>query len=339
MPAPVRIAIIGTGLIVTGKHWPALLSLTREFRVIALANRTPAKAEALADRIEAAVRDRPVVYTDYREMLAREELDAVSLALPTYLNPEIAEAALAAGKHVIAEKPIAANLTDAARMAPWAQHYGRTLMIAENYRYMASFRRAAELISGGVIGVPQVARWSLYPYMGPASPYYHTAWRQQPDHPGGYISDGGVHQMAVLRMLLGEVETAAAHVAALRSDLPPADTLSASLRFASGAVGSYSVTYAVPGPETPLQIAGAEAALLVTRDRVEHWKQGKVIQAWAEPSAGDGLVAMYADFAQAVRTGCTPRSTAAEGYADLQLIEAMLRAAETGRQVRVQEVR
>ncbi len=339
MPDPIRIAIIGAGLIVTGKHWPALHSLKREFRVIAVVNRTPAKAEALADKIGAAMRGRPAVYTDYHEMLARETLDAVSLALPTYLNPEVTEAALAAGSHVIVEKPIAANLTDAARMLPWAQQYDRTLMIAENYRYVASFRRAAEIIVGGAIGTPQVARWSLFPYMAPANPYYHTAWRQQPEHPGGYISDGGVHQMAVLRMLLGEVETAAAHVAALRPDLPPADTLSASLRFACGAVGSYSVTYAVPGPETPLQIVGTEGALLVTRDRVEHWQQGKVVQAWAEPSAEDGLVAMYADFAQAVRMGCAPRATAAEGYADLQLIVAMLRSAETGQQVRVQEVR
>ncbi len=339
MPDPIRIAIIGTGLIVTGKHWPALHSLPRDFCVIALVNRTPAKAEALAKELGAATRRRPAVYTDYREMLVQEKPDAVSLALPTQLNPEVTEAALAAGSHVIAEKPIAANLTDAARMLPWAEQFQRTLMIAENYRYAAGFRRAAELIADGVIGAPQVARWSLFPYMTPANPYYHTAWRQQPAHPGGYISDGGVHQMAVLRLLLGEVETAAAHVAALRPDLPPADTLSASLRFASGVVGSYNVTYAVPGPETPLQIAGTEGTLLVTRDRVEHWKQGKIVQTWAEPSAEDGLVAMYADFAQAIRTGRPPRSTAAEGYADLQLIVAMLRSAETGQQVRVQEVR
>lgn len=338
MSDPIRIAIIGTGLIVTGKHWPALHNLKREFRVIAVVNRTPAKAETLADQIGAAMRDRPAVYTDYREMLAQEKPDAVSLALPTFLNPEVTEAALAAGSHVIAEKPIAANLADAARMLPWAQQYDRVLMIAENHRYAAGFCRAAELIAGGVIGTPQVARWSLYPYMAPTSPYYHTSWRQEPAHPGGYISDGGVHQMAVLRMLLGEVESVAAHVAALRPDLPPADTLSASLRFASGAIGSYSVTYAVPGPETSLQVAGTEGALLITRDRVERWKQGKVAHTWTEPAAEDGLVAMYADFAQAIRTGQPSRSTAAEGYADLQLIVAMLRAAETGQRVRVGEV-
>lgn len=335
MPDPIRLAIIGTGLIVTGRHWPALQSLPREFRVVALANRTAAKAEALADQIRAATRRRPAVYSDYRELLAQERPDAVSLALPTYLNPEVIEAALAAGCHVIAEKPIAANLADAAAMLPWAQTYGRTLMIAENYRYVASFRRAAALIADGAIGTPQIARWSLYSHIAATNPYYQTAWRQQPAHPGGYLSDGGVHQMAVLRMLLGEVAAVTAQVAALRADLPPADTLHATLRFASGALGSYDVTYAVPGPAAPLQVVGTEGALLVTRDLVEQWVQGKIVGAWTESSAQDGMVAMYQDFAHAVRTGQAPRSTAAEGYADLQLIVAMLRAAETGREVAV----
>ena len=84
-------------------------------------------------------RGRPAVYADYRELLAKEKLDAVSLALPTVLNPEVTEAAMAAGCHVIAEKPIAASLADGERMAACARREGRMLMTAENYRYMASY--------------------------------------------------------------------------------------------------------------------------------------------------------------------------------------------------------
>ena len=305
---------------------------------VALANRTPARAEALAEAIRKKTRGRPAVYADYRELLAREKLDAVSLALPTVLNPEVTEAAMAAGCHVIAEKPIAASLADGERMAASAGRDGRMLMIAENYRYMASYRHAAQLIADGIIGRPQAARWSLYADIGPDSPYYHTAWRQQPAHPGGYLSDGGVHHMAVLRLLLGEAETVTAQAAALRPDLPPADTLSASIRFVNGALGTYTVTYAVPGPETALQVAGTDGALLIWRARVELWRRGKVIRSWAEPSPVDGLVAMYQDFAQAVRAGQPPRSTPAEGLADLRLIIAMLRSSETGQAVRVADV-
>ena len=338
MTDPIRIAIIGTGLIVTAKHWPALKALRGDFRVVALVNHTPAKAEVLAETIRKETRARPAVYTDYREMLAKEQLDAVSLALPTVLNPEVTEAALAAGCHVIAEKPIAASLADGERMAASAAGHGRTLMIAENYRYVASYRRAAQLIADGAIGEAQVARWSLYAGIGPDNPYYHTAWRQQPAHPGGYLSDGGVHHMAVLRQLLGEAEAVSAQVAALRPDLPPADSLSAAIRFANGALGAYAVTYALSGPETALQITGPQGALLIWRDKVELWQQGRVVRKWDEPSPADGLVAMYQDFAQAVRTHQPPRSTPAEGLADLRLIVAMLRSSETGRMVRVVEV-
>lgn len=338
MPEPIRLAIIGTGLIVSSQHWPAIHALDAEFQVVALANRTPEKAEALADAIAAATGTRPAVYTDYRALLAQARPDAVSLALPTYLNPEIAGAALAAGCHVIAEKPIAASLADAAPMRGWAARYGRQLMIAENYRYMAHFNRAAEQIGAGAIGEPRLARWSVHAYLGPDNPYYQTAWRQQPAHPGGYISDGGVHLAAALRMLLGEVTSVTAQTAALRPDLPPLDTISASLRFANGALGTYAVTYALPGPEQPLTVTGTRGTLLVGRDRVELWRAGTIAQSWIEPSPHGGMVSMYADFARAVRTGQPPRSTAAEGYEDLRLIVAMLRAAEEGRAVRLTEV-
>ncbi len=335
---PIHLAIIGTGLIVFGQHWPAIRALGNEFQVVAVANRTPDKAERLAETIAAATGARPAVYTDYRALLAQEQLDAVSLALPTLLNPEITQAALAAGCHVIAEKPIAASLADAAPMLAWPAHYGRQLMIAENFRYTAQFIRAAGLIADGVIGTPRLARWNVYAHLGPDNPYYHTAWRQQPAHPGGYISDGGVHLTAALRMLLGEVDTVTAQAAALRPDLPPLDTISASLRFANGAIGTYAVTYALPGPELPLTVVGADGALLVGRERVELWRGGEIVQTWVEPAPHGGMVGMYADFARSARTGQSPRSTAAEGYEDLRLIVAMLRAAEEGREIKVAEV-
>jgi len=338
MPDPIRIAIVGTGLIVTSKHWPALRALPRDFRVIALVNRTPAKAEALAEAIHAATRHRPAVYADYRQMLAAEKPDAVTLALPPDLNPEIAQAALAVGSHVIAEKPIAVSLAEGARMLPWAAQYRRVLMIAENYRYVASYRSAAQLIAEGAIGPPRVMRWTIYAYMAQDNPYYLTAWRQNPRHPGGYLSDQGVHNMAALRMLLGEVTHVSGLALLVRPDLLPADTLSATLRFASGCLGTYAATHAVPGPEQPLQVAGPDGALSIWRDRVGLWRQGRPVEERTMPSEQDGLVEMYRDFSEAIRTGQSPRSTPAEALADLRLVVAMLRASDLGQEVPVAKI-
>jgi predicted dehydrogenase len=338
MPDPIRLGIIGTGLIVIGKHWPALSALQGIFRVVALTNRNPAKAEALAHAIADHTGSRPAVYGSHREMLTQEHLDAVSLALPPSMNPEVAEAALARGCHVLAEKPIAATLADATRMVPWPAAYGRVLMIAENYRYLASHQRAADLIKRGVIGPPQTARWSYYHFLGPDNPYYQTAWRQHPAHLGGYLSDGGVHHAAVLRMLLGDVETVCGQVAQLRPDLPPGDTLSTTLRFKTGAVGTYAVTYAVPGPRTALEVAGPAGVLLVSRYKVDLWQRDQLANSWDEPSPVDGSVAMYEDFARSIRTGAPSQSPPLEALEDLRLIAAIMRSSETGRAVRVVEI-
>jgi predicted dehydrogenase len=130
----------------------------------------------------------------------------------------------------------------------------------------------------------------------------------------------------------------AAQAVALRPDLPPVDTVSASIRFGNGALGTYAVTYAMAGPETALQVAGPDGVLLVWRTKVELWQRGALAHSWAEPSQEDGLVAMYEDFARSLRTGQPPRSTAAEGLADLRLIVAMLRSSETGQAARVAAV-
>jgi predicted dehydrogenase len=292
----------------------------------------------LAQKIEAATGFRPAMYDDYRKMLASERMDAVSLALPPVLNPEVAETALAAGCHVIAEKPIAASLGDGARMAGWADVYGRIVMIAENYRYLASYQRAREMIAQGVIGQPQTVRWSLYQYLGPDNPYYQTAWRQHPEHPGGYLSDGGVHHVAVLRTLLGDVETVVGQVVGLRPDLVPADTLSATLCFSNGALGTYAATWAMPGPRVPLEVAGPNGVLLVGRYEVELWERDRIVSSWDAPSPVEGSVAMYEDFAQAIHGGKPPRSTPAEALEDLRLIVAILRSSESCRPVQGREV-
>jgi predicted dehydrogenase len=338
MPDPIRLGIIGTGLIVTAKHWPALSALRDTFRVTALANRTQARAEALAEAIAAATGVRPATYASYRELLAEERPDAVSLALPPAMNPEVVGAALAQGCHVLAEKPIAANLVDAAPMLSWPTLHGRVLMIAENYRYLASHRLAADLIKQGAIGQPGTVRWSYYQYQGPESIYYQTAWRKHPEHIGGYLSDGGVHHAAVLRMLLGDVETVAGRVVQLRPDLPPADTLSATLQFRNGVLGTYAVSYALPGPRTALEVAGASGVLLVSRYKVELWQRDRLVNAWDAPSPFDGAAAMYEDFARSIRTGTPSQSPPQEALEDLRLIAAILHSSETGLPVRLAEI-
>lgn len=120
-------------------------------------------------------------------------------------------------------------------------------MVGENWRYEEAFDRAAALIDKGAIGRAVVAQWSRFATLKPGNPYYTTAWRRS-GFAGGLLLDGVIHLAAALRMVLGEVATMTGMVEQVAPVSPPADTLAAVLRFASGATCSLQVSYAVDWP-------------------------------------------------------------------------------------------
>jgi predicted dehydrogenase len=138
--------------------------------------------------------------------------------------------------------------------------------------------------------------------------------------------------------LLGDVEAVFGQVTLMRPDLAPADTLSATLRFKNGALGTYAVSYAMPGPRTALEVAGPTGVLLVSRYKVDLWQLDRLASSWDEPSPVDGSVAMYEDFAHSIHTGAPSLSPPQEALEDLRLIAAILLSSETGRPVEVAEV-
>jgi len=140
----------------------------------------------------------------------------------------VSKAALAKGKHVIMEKPIAHNLEDGQKIVELAKEYPKQVfMIAENYAYKDSISAAAEIISckinfqtcmeftnphpAGLLG--DVVTFSLVvvrQFDSVNNPYLATSWRQKPSHVGGYLSDGGVHWSAMLVATLGPVASVGA---------------------------------------------------------------------------------------------------------------------------------
>lgn len=109
-PRPIRLGIFGTGLAIEKLHWPALHRLTDRFRVVAFANHTRPKATAFAALAGLSMDG---YHADYRELLARADVEAVLIALPIPLNLAATRDGLAAGKHVICEKPAGADAEQA----------------------------------------------------------------------------------------------------------------------------------------------------------------------------------------------------------------------------------
>jgi predicted dehydrogenase len=292
---PVRIALIGAGIFARDAHVPAILALGDAFHVVAVASRSGTSAEKIA-----AMLPYPVEATDNVEALyARDDIEAINLLLPVQEMEAATEAALRSGKHVVSEKPIATRSEEARRLIAIPRK--GIWMVAENWRYEGFILSAVGLIQEGRIGRPVFFNWALYPEVSPGNKYYATPWRRAGSYQGGFLLDGGVHHIAGLRMLLGEVASVSAITAAIRPDLPPVDTQCVAFAFENGAVGTFAASYAVGVPwDTTLDITGTEGTLRIGRGGVTLVRGGETTET---PAPRDGIEAELEDFARAIRQG------------------------------------
>src|SRR4030095_11625156 len=154
-PHPLRIGVIGAAAIVP----MALTNPARsvpEVQITAIAARDPQRAEKFARRHHI-----PYVHQTYNDLLADPEIDAVYNPLPNSLHAEWTIRALEAGKHVLCEKPFAANAAEAEAMAAAASRAGRPLMEAFHYRYHALFARMRGILDAGELGAVRHLEASL----------------------------------------------------------------------------------------------------------------------------------------------------------------------------------
>lgn len=331
---PIRLALIGAGIFAREAHAPALAALAEAFEVVAIFSRSAESAARLNALLPAPAQP----YHDLPALLARQDIEAVDIVLPIDVVPYAVEMALAAGKHVLSEKPMAPDVATGRRLlATWAGVPDRVWMVAENYRYEQPFVKAAEIVASGGIGRPLACQWALHVDMAPDNKYFQTAWRHTGTYQGGFVLDGGVHQIAALRMVVGEIAAVSAVASHVRPDLPPVDTLTAALRFQDGAVGAYSITYAAGAPWfAPLDVVGEQGALRVWEHEVALTSGGETRSIPAPRY--DGVRGELAAFAGAIRQGEAHRNTPQECLRDVAVIEAMLRSAESGQQVAVEGV-
>lgn len=324
MTQPIRLALIGAGIFARDAHIPAIKSLGDTFRVVAIASRTLDSARARAAELPYPVD----VTDDIPGLLARDDIDAVNILLPIDVQPAIIEQALRSGKHVVSEKPIAPDM--AAGQALMAQVTpGQVWMVAENWRYEPAYEQAGQVLGRGEIGAPIMASWAMHVPVTPDNKYYQTPWRRSGDFQGGFLLDGGVHHVAGMRLALGEIVQVSAVTQQASPDLPPADTLMATMVFANGCIGTYSVTYAAGVAwSAPLVIAGTQGRISVNRGELEVVRGDTATLRPVEPVAS--IDAELAAFAAAIRDGAAHRNTPAQGLQDVAVVEAMLRAAATG---------
>lgn len=327
---PIRLGIIGCGIAAKKLHWPALQRLTDKFEISVVCNHTEPKAKEFSKMVG------NVDYElDYKNVLARQDVEAVNIILPIHLNYKVTLDALKAGKHVIVEKPLAANLWQAKRMIKFPQDFSNIMMVAENFRYRPLYQQVKKLISSNKIGEVFSAVWNVYIYVSPeTSPYAQTKWRIQHKHPGGFISDGGVHNIAVFRLLFGEILHGFAQVKSINKTIGELDTFSFQFLTEMNVQCSFQVCFSVNGfHENRLLIFGKKGTIVVEDNKITVKKNDQPDDTEIVEDDG-GYQAQLENFYDAIRKDKPIVSTFQEGYRDLNVIINALHAAEKGKVVK-----
>ncbi|MDF2443372.1 MAG: D-xylose 1-dehydrogenase D-xylono,5-lactone-forming [Subtercola sp.] len=162
--------------------------------LVAVSSRRPEQAERDRERWGAAR-----AYSSYDELLAADDIDAIYIPVPNALHVEWVVKALAAGKHVLCEKPLTLGLAEAETIAAAAEAADRHVLEAFMYRFAPRWQRATELIADGTIGDPRVARLS----MGFKQFYEGYNIRFDPEKGGGVVWDIGCYVVNKARLLFG----------------------------------------------------------------------------------------------------------------------------------------
>ncbi|HSU68984.1 MAG TPA: Gfo/Idh/MocA family oxidoreductase, partial [Tepidisphaeraceae bacterium] len=144
----IGVGIIGSGQIALANHLPGF-ALCPDTKVVALCDSNPAVLEKASQ--QSGIK---ATYTGYQQLIARDDVNAVLIATPNFLHAPIALAAIAAGKHVMCEKPIAMNLPEAMEMLRAAEKANVRHMTAFTYRFVPAMQYMAHLVVRGDVGRP-----------------------------------------------------------------------------------------------------------------------------------------------------------------------------------------
>ncbi|HEX3516749.1 MAG TPA: Gfo/Idh/MocA family oxidoreductase [Trebonia sp.] len=335
-----RFGIVGAGVI--GSIHARLISAIAQERpgqaqLVAVTDISAASASRLASDHDC------LALASVDDLLARDDVDAVSICLPSGLHAKAAVAALEAGKHVIIEKPIDITLAAADEIIAAERRSGRTVAVISQRRFQPGFRFLHDAAAGGRLGrvttgIAESTFWRAQSY------YDADDWRgTQALDGGGALMNQGIHILDLLTWVMGEPVEVSAYSAVLAHErIEVEDTLTASIRFVSGALGALTATTGTyPDRPVRLTVAGDAGTAVVADEKLSYLETrdgdsaavggGDAVRAAAAPlHIDDAHRAQYLDFLAAVRDNRPPLVTTADGRRALALVLAIYESARNG---------
>lgn len=216
-----RVGVIGAGTFAEEAHIPGIQAHPRG-QVVALCARNRERATALAARLGVAD-----VYTDYRTLIARPDIDAVTVATPDALHGPVSIAALEVGKHVFCEKPLAMSTDEARAMVDVAARSGRVAMVGFTFRYSRALQALRHLLREDALGTPFYVSMHVH-WGGIGYPGANMTWLEYAaQSAGGTWADGAAHLFDALAYILAPARAVCAQMMIVPRDggLPQPDSI------------------------------------------------------------------------------------------------------------------
>ena len=332
----------GIGLGIIGCGWAAgeiarASAGMAQLRIVAACDADPARAAAFAVRTGAALAP------GIDALMAHPDVTTVYVGLPHHLLAPTVERALAAKKHVLAEKPLALDAPEARRLGDLAEARGLKLTVFFELRRAGTVAAARKLIADGAIGMPRLIR--IRTIIDKRLDYWGQPgalnWRaSKAEAGGGVVMMNTIHQLDTLRYITGlEIVRASAEIATMVAPAEVEDTASASLRLANGAIVSLVASAHSPGAvdEETIEIDGtlgrldlpdpfSTAPLRLYRTADKTWSELAV-------ERPDSHRLMLESFADAILRDQPVPAGAADAAAALATVRAIYRSAAEGRAV------
>jgi len=316
MMKPIKLGIIGCGIAAQSLHWPVLQKLKDKFEITVICNHTEKKAKEFS-KILGGVS----CVLNYHDLLQRSDVEAVDIALPIHLNYQVTKDALEASKHVIVEKPLAVNLSEAKMMLDFEDRYSLVMIVAENFHYRPIFQRIRNYLQQGKIGNPYAVFWNRFIFIDlKNNKYAQTKWRINHQYRGGFVTDGGIHHIAALRDMFGEINYGIAFTRRVNPNIGEMDSMSFQFRTDKNIYGVLNAFYSSKGYEQDcILISGSEGSILIENNKLTLSNE-KGIELEEEVEESKGYKEEFEDFYRGIRLGKKVRSSFYEGYKDLQAI-------------------
>lgn len=264
---------------------------------------------------------------DWQALVSDPDVDLIAIAAPNLLHAPIALAALASGKPVYCEKPLATSVAESRSMVDAAAASGLPTSVGFTYLFNPMITVARDLIASGEIGEVTAFR-GIHAEDFMASPQSPFNWRCEPEQAGGALADIGSHIISLARHLVGEIDEVSASLHTAHPSRPDGkgemravhidDQMDSVIRFAGGATGSLSASWIATGRKMGLsfEVSGTKGSIYFNQDRLN-----ELLLYRAGPGINNGFTTILAGPGHGEYGDFCPASGHQLGYNDLKTIE------------------